>query len=46
MIQVHLQNPVTINGLKETVQEQMIWDAMGNIHKKYKACKQAEGNHL
>ena len=24
----------------------MIRDAIGNIHKKYKACKQAEGNHF
>ena len=51
MIQVHLQKLVTINELKKTVKdikhmvpEQMIRDAMGNIHKKCKACKQAEGD--
>ena len=53
MILVHLQEPVTIDELKKTVKdiehmvpEQMIRDATGNIHKKYKACKQAEGNHF
>ena len=53
MIQVHLQKPVKIDELKETVKdiehmvpEQMIWDAMGNIHKKYEACKQGEGNQF
>ena len=53
MIQVHLQKPVKIKELKETVKdiermvpEQMIWDAMGNIHKKCEACKQAEGDHF
>ena len=53
MILVHLREPVTIDELKKTVKdiehmvpEQMIRDATGNIHKKYKACKQAEGNHF
>ena len=53
MIQVHLQKLVTINELKKTVKviehmvpEQMIRDVMGNIHKKCKACKQAEGDHF
>ncbi len=53
MIQVHLQKLVTINELKKTVKdikhmvpEQMWCDVMGNIHKKYKACKQAEGDHF
>ena len=48
MIQVHLQKLVTINEPKKTVKdiehivpEQIIQDVMGNIHKKYKACKQA-----
>ena len=53
MIQVHLQKPVTIDELKETVKDiehmvpdQMIWDTMGNIHKKCEACKLADGNHF
>ena len=53
MIQVHLQKPVTIDELKETVKdiehmvpEKIIWDAMGNIYKKCEACKQAEGDHF
>ena len=53
MILVHLHEPVTIDELKKTVKdiehmvpEQMIRDAAGNIHKIYKACKQAEGNHF
>ena len=53
MIQVHLQKLVTINELKKTVKdiehmvpEQMIRDVMDNIHKKCKACKQAEGDHF
>ena len=53
MILVHLQEPVTIKKLKKTVEdiecmvpEQMIRDTMGNILKKGKACKQAEGDHL
>ena len=52
MIQVHLHKLVTIIELKKTVKdtehmvpEQMIQDEMGNIHKKCKACKQAEGDH-
>ena len=32
--------------IEHMVLEQMIWDAMGNIHKKCEACKQAEGNHF
>ena len=53
MILVHLYESVTIDELKKIVKdiehmvpEQMIRDAMGNIHKKCKACKQAEGNHF
>ena len=53
MILVHLHEPVTIDELKETVKdiehmvpEQMIWDAMGNIHKKCKAYKQAEDDQF
>ena len=53
MIQVHLHKLVTIIELKKTVKdtermvpEQMIQDEMGNIHKKCKACKQAEGDHF
>ena len=36
----------TVKDIEHMVLEQMIWVAMGNIHKKYKACKQAEGNHF
>ena len=53
MILVHLHELATIDELKKTVidiehvvPEQMIQDAMGNIHKKCKACKQAEGDHF
>ena len=53
MILVHLHEPVTINELKKTaksikhmVPEQMIRDAMGNIHKKCKAYKKTEGDHF
>ena len=53
MIKVHLQKPMTNIKLKKTVKdiehmvpEQMIRDAMGNIHKKCKACKQAESDHF
>ena len=53
MILVHLHEPVTIDELKKTVRdiehmvpEQIIQDAMGNIHKKCEACNQAEGNHF
>ena len=56
MILVHLHEPESINELKKKtikdiviehmVLEQLIQDAMGNIHKKCKACKQAEGNHF
>ena len=53
MILVHLHEPVTIDELKKTVKnikhmvpEQMIKDATGNIHKKCKAYKQAEGGHF
>ena len=44
---------MTIDELEKTVKEiehmfleQMIWGAMGNIHKKCKACKQVEGDHF
>ena len=44
MILVHLHEPATINELKKTVEdikhmvpEQIIRDAMGNIHKKFEA---------
>ena len=47
MILVHLYESVTIDELKKIVKdiehmvpEQMIRDAMGNIHKKCEACKQ------
>ena len=53
MILVHLHELATIDELKNTVidiehmvPEQMIRDAMANIHKKCKACKQAEGDHF
>ena len=55
MILVHLHEPESINDLKKKVKdiviehmvpEQLIRDATGNINKKLKACKQAEGNHF
>ena len=53
MILVHLHEPVTIDELKKPVKdiehmvpEQMIQEAIGNIHKKCKAYKQAEGDHF
>ena len=53
MILVHLHEPMTIDELKKTVKdiehmvpEQIIQDAMGNIHKKCEACKQADGDHF
>ena len=55
MILVHLHEPESINELKKKVKdiviehmvpEQLIRDATGNIHKKFKACKQAEGDHF
>ena len=56
MILVHLHEPESINELKKKtvkdnviehmVPEQLIQDATGNIHKKFKACKQAEGDHF
>ena len=56
MILVHLHEPESINELKKKtvkdiviehmVPEQLIRDATGNIHKKFKACKQAEGDHF
>ena len=36
----------TVKNIKHMVPEQMIQDATGNIHKKCKAYKQAEGDHV
>ena len=53
MILVHLYEPMTIDELKKTVKniehmvpEQIIRDAMGNIHQKCEACKRAEGDYF
>ena len=53
MIRLCKQKPSIINELKKTfedmvhmIPEQMIRDPVGNIHKKYNALKQAEGNHF
>ena len=53
MIHLRQQKPLTINGLKKKfkdivhmIPEEMIQDTVGNIHKKCKDCKQAEGDHF
>ena len=51
MILVHLHEhdhelKKSVKNIKHMVPEQMIQDATGNIHKKCKAYKQAEGNHF
>ena len=54
MILVHLHEPVTMDELKKKllkdivhiVQEQIIQNARGNIHKECVAYKQAESDHF
>ena len=53
MIHLRQQKPLTINGLKKKfknivhmIPEEMIQDTVGNIHKKCKDRRQAEGDHF
>ena len=52
-MQVQRRKPTTIKKLKKTVEdimrtilEEMVWDAVANIHMRCRACKAASGGHF